>query len=320
MSTPARSILAATALSIVLAAPAPARCASMKVWVATGGDDSNPCTVQAPCKFLQHAHDVVAAGGEISVLNSGDYANVSIIKSVNITNDGVGEASIAVAAGIGVVIGTGEGDIVSLRGFVIDGQGSGLGGISVQTASAVHVQNCVIKNWRSFGIDMTAFFPTRLFVSDTLVYNNGSVASNAGILIQPDGRAGYNVVLDRVRLENNVHGLRVEGSISGGTGSHAVVRDSLVAGNASDGILAHSQPGFASAFIVVEHTAVVNNAGTGILADGPHAVILLNDDSIKRNGSGINALNSGQLISYGNNRNNNNVGAEGSPTGSYVPM
>ena len=56
------------------------------------------------------------------------------------------------------------------------------------------------------------------------------------------------------------------------------------------------------------------------LANGPRATILLNDNSIKRNGTGISAVNSGQLISYGNNSNNNNLGAEGAPTGFFNPM
>ena len=35
---------------------------------------------------------------------------------------------------------------------------------------------------------------------------------------------------------------------------------------------------------------------------------------------GISAVNGGQLISYGNNKNNNNIGAEGAPTGFYSQM
>jgi len=50
------------------------------------------------------------------------------------------------------------------------------------------------------------------------------------------------------------------------------------------------------------------------------ATILLNDNTITRNGTGISATNSGQLISYGNNKNNDNLGPEGAPTGLFGPM
>jgi len=64
----------------------------------------------------------------------------------------------------------------------------------------------------------------------------------------------------------------------------------------------------------------VNNAGTGIRADGPGATMLLNNTFVTRNAAGIATANSGQLISYGNNKVNNNIGPDGAPTGSYSPL
>jgi len=124
-------------------------------------------------------------------------------------------------------------------------------------------------------------------------------------------------VLDRVHLENNVRGLWVNGAPSIGNANRIVIRDSVVSGNAAEGILATTTAGHAPALLVVERTAVVNNVGTGIRADGPGATMLLNNNTVVRNGVGISAVNSGQLISYGNNRVNNNLGLDGTPTGSY---
>ena len=39
-----------------------------------------------------------------------------------------------------------------------------------------------------------------------------------------------------------------------------------------------------------------------------------------RNGTGISAVNGGQLISYGNNKVNNSLGPDGTPTGNYSPL
>src|SRR5262249_33674932 len=131
---------------------------------------------------------------------------------------------------------------------------------------------------------------------------------------------GAKVVLNRVNLENNVVGLRVDATPWAQDGAYVVLRDSVVSGNYSDGIQAISAPGAAPAFIAVEHSSIVNNAGTGIRADGPRATMLLNDNTVARNGVGISAVNSGQLISYGNNKVNNNLGPDGTPTGNYSPI
>src|SRR5262249_22177857 len=173
---------------------------------------------------------------------------------------------------------------------------------------------------KDYGIGLSPSNNAQLFVSDTIIFNNGSGAISAGIYIVPLATISLNVVLDRVHLENNVRGLWVDGSLSTGNGSHVAIRNSVVSGNAGDGILATSLAGKAPAFIVVEHTSAVNNAGNGIHADGPSATMLLSNNVVSRNGVGINAVNGGQLISYGTNKVNNNMGPDGVPTGSYSPI
>jgi len=41
---------------------------------------------------------------------------------------------------------------------------------------------------------------------------------------------------------------------------------------------------------------------------------------VARNAVGVSAVNGGQLVSYGNNKVNNNIGPDGRPTGSYSPI
>src|SRR5262249_7458750 len=90
--------LSAVALAGLLAPAllvAPAQAAPSKVWVASTGVNGPACGDTAtPCATFQQAHDNVAAGGEIGVLGPGDYGTVSVGKSVDITNDGSGEASV----------------------------------------------------------------------------------------------------------------------------------------------------------------------------------------------------------------------------------
>jgi hypothetical protein len=325
--TPSALILVAIAGLASGAVPA-AAAPPAKVWVSNTGIDNSSCgAITSPCRTFQQAHDNVAAGGEISVLTPGDYVTgpaLSITKSVSITNDGTGEASIFAPGFTGIYINAGPGDVISLRGLVLDGSGSSSAfGIYFNAGSALHIQNCVIRNYEGnpgIGIEFAPIANSKLFISDTIIFNNGGVSNSGGILILPQSTASAAVVLDRLHLENNVFGIKVDGSLSSGSGSHVVVRDSVVSGNVADGIVATTTTGHAPSFVVLERTSAVNNAGNGILADGPHATVLLDGMVVVRNGTGINAVSGGQLISYGNNRVNNNLGSDGTPTGTYSPL
>ena len=93
---------------------APARAQNAKSWVANSGSDANPCTLAQPCATFRRAHDQTNAGGEIGVLTPGDYGGfalpngrpqLNITKSIDITNDGTGEASVLTApTAAGVII------------------------------------------------------------------------------------------------------------------------------------------------------------------------------------------------------------------------
>src|SRR5262249_27682081 len=229
----------------------------------------------------------------------------------------------------GVFIDADAGAVVGLRGLVIDGQGVGSIGIQVLRASAVHIQNCVIRNFEApppdtWGILLQPLVRTQVFISDTIIFNNGSAANTGGIEVLPLGSGGVSslarVVLDRVRLEDNVTGLLVDGSRVTGGAANVIVRDSVVSGNAADGIVASTLPSRSPVLLIVERTSSVNNAGTGILANGATATMLLNDNTVARNAAGISAVAGGQLISYGNNRVNNNLGPDGTPTSGYLPI
>src|SRR5215510_7377412 len=82
----------ATALNVTTASAQPSR-----VFVAAQGSDSNACTFAAPCRTFQRAHNVVAANGEIDVLDPAGYGALSITKAISI--QGHGFAGLAVASG-----------------------------------------------------------------------------------------------------------------------------------------------------------------------------------------------------------------------------
>src|SRR5262249_13960106 len=165
---------------------------------------------------------------------------------------------------------------------------------------------------------VTVFVPggnSQLFVSDTIIFNKGANSgANGGINIVPATHGTANVVLDRVQMENNVNGLVVNGQFATGVGAHVILRDSVISGNVGNGVWSLTSGGHAPAFVLVERSSLVNNSQNGILANGPGATVLLKESTITRNGAGVSTVNSGQLISYGTNTNNNNIGAEGTAT------
>ena len=326
----ALSLAAATTMALMPVSPLRADTPLNVVsYVKDGGSGGSRCeSIANACSDIALAVHLTQQGGQIVIVGTAIAIHEAtfILKSVSITNDGGGTAITTPDAPFSDVktirITAGPGDVVSLRGLIIDGGNFQTSGIDIEQASAVHIQKCVVRNYQAIGawsISDTRSTGGKLFISDTLIDNNGSNAASGGILLQPTGTGSLDVVLDRVHLENNVVGLWADGRQSTGNGVHAVIRDSVVSGNDGDGIFAGSAAGKAPAFVAVQHTSAVGNAGVGIHADGPHATIVLDENFLTRNGSGISAGNSGQLISFGNNRNFNNLGAEGEATSLFAP-
>ena len=77
------TVLATTLACSFASAPAYARA---RVFVASYGNDSNPCTFGSPCKTFQAAVNAVDAGGEVTAIDSAGFGPVVIAKPVTITS------------------------------------------------------------------------------------------------------------------------------------------------------------------------------------------------------------------------------------------
>src|SRR5262245_56423407 len=112
-----------------LASAGPAAAQPTRVFVAAQGSDANACTFAAPCRTFQHAHDVVAAGGEVDVLDPAGYGALTITKSISIQGHDFAGMTVP-NGGTGITINAAATDTVSLRGLIIEGAGVGTNGIS----------------------------------------------------------------------------------------------------------------------------------------------------------------------------------------------
>jgi hypothetical protein len=139
-------------------------------WVSRNGSDANVCSATAPCLTFQAAHDATGANGDINCFNSGDYGQLTINKSISVKCTSV-MASIAAGTGAGITISAGVTDKIVLDGLDIEGLSTGSIGISVGSASKVHVLNTTIRNFSDAGVALNGS-NTHVFIDQTFVLGN----------------------------------------------------------------------------------------------------------------------------------------------------
>src|SRR5262249_54948426 len=122
------------------------------IFVSSEGGDGLGCgTSSTPCRTLGFALGQLKPGGEILFLTPDADNGFTITQAVSIRNDGIGEVLIEAQILGGIVIAAGAGDVVSLRGLTINGFAHARVGINIGTASAVHIQNCIVTGFQDTG-------------------------------------------------------------------------------------------------------------------------------------------------------------------------
>ena len=171
-------LLAAIGLALPVVVSFPAQALSSRTWVSALGADRGACTRAAPCATFQFAHDQTNPGGEINCVEAGSYGMLTISKSITMSCE-AGTAGIFVASPTaGIFISAAPTDVVTLRGLDIDGLGVGAAGIFIDQAKEVHVEKCIVRNFRlnsfsaalrtSTGSSATIF----MFVVDSVFSDN----------------------------------------------------------------------------------------------------------------------------------------------------
>jgi hypothetical protein len=284
-----------------------------RTWVSGVGDDVNPCSRTAPCKTFAGAISKTAAGGEISVLDPGGFGAVTITKSIFINGMWGGEAGV-LAGGNGIVVNAGPSDVVVLRGLTIFGVNPPSNGVRYLAGAAVHIRDCVIKNFNaanSFGIVVA---PTggalELTVTDTMIENNGNAATGGGISIAPTGAATVKATLTRTQVTNNFLGVSLDGD--NGTGAiDMTVRASEMSNNTTQGFVSKSPNGTDALIRVgIADSTVASNGGIGVQSVGQRSTVRIGSSIVNANfAAGLQANNSGILQSYGDNYTDGNGSA-----------
>jgi hypothetical protein len=260
------------------------------LWVSATGSDANACSQAAPCATFQGAINKGNAS-QINCLTSGNYGPVTITASITI-DCGTGNIGNIVSNSGAVTINTVSAATVVLRHLNLNGQGSAAVGVSngPSFSGTLTIDHCTIQG---FLLDGISFAPAGarglLQVSDSQIFKN-----SVGILASAQPTQIISVVLNRVELSGNGNfGLFLTGSgIVAGT-----MRDSVVGGNGSTGVLAQS----GQVFFSVEESSIVANLDRGIQTNSAGSVLNVGASTIGSNGKGVEAT-SGSIISFGNNQ------------------
>jgi hypothetical protein len=201
------------------------------------------------------------------------YGPLTIGHGISIQGHGFAAIIQTSGSDAAITINSAIGNDISLNGLLIDGAGSGLSGIQVNSAGGVQILNCVIRHFTNAGISFTpADGPSSLLVSDTVASYNGIAGQGTGININPVNAASTNATLNRITANNNQYGVAVA----------------------------------LSASVMIANSVMSNNGKSGLSMESG-GTAWLGTSAISNNGIGVWVNGGGTVNSYGNNQINGNT-------------
>src|SRR5215217_6224856 len=250
-----------------------------------------------------------AAGGEINCLDSAGFGGVTITKSLVLNCVGV-IGGVLVGGTNGITINAAATDVVVLSGLDIFGVSNAMNGVRFLNGAALHITDSSIRRFNSTSGLGVSFIPSsnaELFITDTIIADNGSSGGGGGIEVKPTGTGSAKVTLTNVRVENNFNSsVRVDTTGSTGAGVQLAITDSNFTGS-----------GVGLAFIA-SGTPVITGALTGnTIANGANVTMRAGGNTIANNVTGVLAAGSSTLQSFGDNAFAGNT-ADGTFTGAVV--
>ncbi len=264
------NLFTATALASLLLALSPAEAAggAARAWVSGHGTDAAGCgSPTSPCRTFQYVHDnIIAAGGEIDVLDPAGYGAVTITKAVSIVNDGVGVAGVQQTASgqNAITINLATVSNVTLRGLTIEGGGTGADGISVISnlpnqggVAVINILNCLIKDFAGAGVSIAPTLagvgavPTQnVVIADSSILDNAS----SGVAIAAL-ELNVNPEIYRTRVTGNANGV----NFSGGCCLAPLIVGAVISQNQGVGI------SNSSGYLTLKASTVMRNGSTDIV-------------------------------------------------------
>jgi hypothetical protein len=290
------AVFASAGLIATLAATDPAQAAAPRTFVSATGVDNLACSITAPCRTFTAAVTATAKRGEVIVLDSGGYGQVTITQSLSIIAVPGVYAGVSVSSGDGITITISSGDSVTLRGLSINNVASGNRGILFDGDGHLQLDDIHVSGFPGGGLIFVPPASGDVTVQrSTFAYDGGW-----GIVIGPATLG--NAVIERTIMHHNNMGLQVS------DGARVIVRGCSAVFNFG-GIFAYSQVPGSTPEVIVESSNLSNN-GIGALIGsiaGPAAVSLINS-TIADNSSGVEIADAATLTLAGTSIVRNHFG------------
>ena len=282
-----------------------------RTYVASDGNDTNPCTLPQPCRLLPAALAAVANGGEVWMLDSANYngSPVGITKSVTILAVPGAVGSVLAIGGNAINIGT-AGVKVALRNLVIVPfpGGGGTNGVVMTNGDALSLEGCSISGLVADSA-VRVSTPARVRVSNSVFRDN-----YVGVHIQ--GGAKVAISNSTFHLPADGYGIDVYGADPGPTS--VAVSDTVVSGGQS-GIAGWDASATSKTHVSITRSTISNNqfgVGSTSFAGGT-VVVSIGDSMVTGNNIGLSQINMGSIVeSLGNNlvRQNTTNNSQGTIT------
>ena len=294
--------LVSIAFSLFLFSATGAATTAQRTFVASTGNDANPCSIAAPCRGFARAITQTSAGGEVIVLDSAGYGacdgheiGIDHRSGRHLRRDQRVQRQWRHGERAGR-------DRRAAR--LVDQRPGRQQWHLLQAAARLRVENCVVSAMHVAGISHTATAPdAELIVLDTIVRDNGGrgiyLFANVGSL-----------VLDHVRSEHNGgNGVSLTPSV-GSLGALATITDSVFTHNEGDGIGADSVAG-ATITLVVDRSVMSNNGQNGFraAASAGSGVATVSRSAINDNGGDGISIGEGAEVAASENVVHRNSGS-----------
>jgi len=277
-------------------------------WVSTLGSDLNTCSILDPCKTFQHAHDASIAGGEIDVLNPGDYGPLTINKSITIDGGNMGYI-LGPSSGLAIHVAAAIDSRVVLRNLsltqVLPTPGLAVYWTSGQVLFLEHLSingfsQGILTSIASPSTDFPA--PPRMFVNDVILRNCSVFAITANPVVLPNSNVqptNVQFTLDHVVIENAAFGVAM-------SSGKAQITHSILSGVSSVAVLADAIANQSSEINVEDTSISYANIALRAVAN---STIRIAGDNIHDNVTAL-TTSGGQIVSFGDNRILGNGGGE----------
>jgi len=294
------TILRSTSVGLAVALlSATAQAQLFRAYLASDGNDANPCTLQAPCRLLPAALNAVASGGEIWMLDSANYntATVNIAKSVSI---------LAIPGAVGSIVAQNGGPAfwitdgtVALRNVVIGpvaGATPGTHGVHV-TGGGLTIENSLITNLPNDGV--------RVETGGVLRMTQTTLRNNLGWAVRLLNGGAADIAASQM-LQNASGGVSAGGDMNVTTAS---VSDSVISGG-MNGIECSATIGGTTHIAVTRSTITRAFRGLNCGGSGNNS-IYIGSNLIAHN---VEPWSAGcSIYSAGNNQFNHNGPSSGGP-------